>query len=241
MPAAAYGHGVLRCLRRSVSRRRGPEPGAEPQEIDLVEEAEPHDDPEEDPESRPAPVHDEDKEIGGQGPKEMGESVHLEDRGVADDDRRQEDGQAGQDDGRPAAAQPPRDETGEHDNEGVGDGRQDADPELGGAEKRPARGHQEHGERRMVHVARGQALAAGDVVVFVPEDAVAAEGVDEKMEGERGERERQNDEGIALGMPGVFVLFRKFRFACRHDRLPAQLRGHYPRTLWPCQRRLVSS
>ena len=84
----------------------------------------------------------------------------------------------------------------EEDGQGVGDGRQDAEPQLGDAEELPACRQQEHRERRLIDVPRGQPLAAGDVIEFVAEDPVASEGVDGQMGGQRGQRHPEHEADI---------------------------------------------
>jgi hypothetical protein len=103
-------------------QERGRESDPKPEKINLVEKAQTHDDPQENPETGAAAVYDKDEQIGGQGPEDVGEGVHLEDAGVADDDRRKGHGQAGQGDGRPPSAETPGDEAAEEDGQGVGEG-----------------------------------------------------------------------------------------------------------------------
>ena len=138
------GPGRFQVLPHIGQQKPDPQARPEPEEVDLIEEPEAHDEAEEKPETGAAPLDDEDENICRKGPKKIGEGVHLVDIGLTDDDRGQDDSQAGQSDGRPSSAEFPGDKAGQDDRHRMGQGRQNAEAELGDAEERPAERQEEH-------------------------------------------------------------------------------------------------
>jgi hypothetical protein len=121
---------------------------------------------------------------------------------------------AGQGRGPGAAAEVRRHPRHEQDQPRRGEGRQQADPGEPGAEERLREARRHRDERRLVHVAPGEVLPAGEEVELVAEEAVAAgEG---ELEGERQQGQHPPDPrrappGLAAAHAGSTGFLRRSR------------------------------
>ena len=87
-------------------------------------------------------------------------------------------------------------QTGDQNKQTADEGGDQAGGKQGFSENPPEQCEDRNGERRMIHVAEIKLLTAGDVVPFIPEEARAAEDIDEQMS--CGSSEGKDDEKESL-------------------------------------------
>jgi hypothetical protein len=156
----------------------------------LVEQPETGDQAEQQPEPAIPGVDDADHDQGAEEPEQHLEGVHREEVEEEEVDRRDQRTERGDRLGRPPAAQFAGEPAGEKDHEGSGQERYPAEGGQRLAEELAGEPRQPGGERRVVDVAPGEVLAAGDIVELVPEPAIGVEGGEMKQQPEQGDPRR---------------------------------------------------
>jgi len=173
---------------RRRDHRHG-EPSGEQQQADLVEQSDAEESAENEPEPGLSAGDEPDQQPEAQRPEEQVEGVH---RVVAEDAE-----QLGHDGNRepseplrgPAAAQLSRQPCGEQDQAAVEQRRQQADGEDAVTEQRAHAGEHGDRQRRLVDVAPGKMVGAGEVVELVAKEPVARAGPELERGDAEGERE----------------------------------------------------
>jgi hypothetical protein len=168
-------------------------PADEPQHTRLVEQAEAQHEPERQPGARAAAVERAQEQQRAQRPEERVEDVHAEEVVHRQPHGRQHRAQAGQRLREAAPAELAREQARDEHGARSGQGRQPAQREERVAEERAVQRQQHDRERRLIHVAPGEVVAAGDVVQLVAEVAEAHHGQRVQHELERGEDERHGE------------------------------------------------
>jgi hypothetical protein len=158
----------------SCEEKPGDEGDREERHGVLVEEPDSDDDADREPESRIVPPDHADREPGARRPEERLQRVHGEEAVEPEVDRRHEDREGGDDLREPTATQLARYSPGEEHEERARERRRETDRVERVPEQEPRDLRHRGDERRMVDVAPGEMIPAGDEVQLVDPVAVAA-------------------------------------------------------------------
>ena len=170
--------------------------GCQPHDADLVEHAKAEEQSEPQPREEAGAFDHAKERVGRQQPEENVEAVHREEGVERHQVRRREEAQGRENHRRPPAPHA-TDQQAEHRRGKARRERRDQpDGEQGFAEQEPRRRHQEDRERRLVHVPKGEVLAARDVVQLVPEPPVPAKRVDRQVHAQRQQGQSDDRPGV---------------------------------------------